>query len=357
MATLTVPLPRQLARQARLRYTSDVTEGISRARRGGGFVYQDTAGRRIRDRQTLARIRGLGIPPAWTNVWICEHARGHLQATGRDARGRKQYIYHQDWHAQTSRTKFTKLRAFGESLSVIRRQVRRHLAEPRLTRLKVLAAVVSLLDETLVRVGNEEYVRANGSFGLTTLRDRHARINGSQLRLQFLGKSGQAHEIELHNPRVARIVRQCQELPGQQLFQYRDDEGGLRRLESADVNRYLRKLTGHPFTAKDFRTWKASTLVLERLRDQSAAALTVQDARRAVAAAVREAAAALGNTMTICRNYYVHPQITELFQAGQLGAYCGRSSTKAGGRLSASEHLLLRILRKIERKSRKRRTK
>jgi DNA topoisomerase I len=350
---LTVPPPRQLARQARLRYTSDEEEGISRVRRGTGFIYKNGGGTLVRSREQLARIRALGIPPAWTNVWICSHPRGHLQATGRDVRGRKQYIYHPDWNRQASRTKFTKLRAFGEALPAIRRQVRRHLAEPRLTRLKVLAAIVELLDDTLVRVGNEEYVRSNGSFGLTTLRDRHAKINGSHLKLQFLGKSGQSHEIELQNPRIARIVRQCQELPGQQLFQYRDEDGALHRVESADVNRYLRRITGQPFTAKDFRTWRATARVLERLHDQSAAALTVREARRAVAVAIREAATALGNTVTICRNYYVHPRITELFEAGRLSAYCGSASVRAGGRLSGAERLLLKVLRKMERKRRK----
>jgi len=351
MAALKVLPPRQLARQARLRYSSDDDDGIRRVRRGQGFAYRDTR-RRVRSRETLARIRALGIPPAWTEVWICSHPRGHLQATGRDARSRKQYIYHAVWQAQASRTKFTKLRAFGESLPEIRRHVTRHLALKPLTRQKVAAAVVALLDESLVRVGNEEYVRSNGSYGLTTLRDRHAVIRGKNLRLRFLGKSRKEHEVELYSPRLARIVRQCQELPGQQLFQYRDSGGGLRQLESAEVNRYLRAVTGQPCTAKDFRTWKATALVLERLLEQDAAALTATEARRAVAAAIREAAKALGNTVTICRNYYVHPQITELFLRGRLAATCGSSRRRAGGRLDACERLLLRLLRKFEQKSR-----
>ena len=357
MAALMALPPRQLASQARLRYTSDDTEGIRRVRRGQGFAYYDAQERRVRSRETLARIRMLGIPPAWTDVWICSQPRGHLQATGRDARSRKQYIYHADWQVQASRTKFAKLRAFGESLPQIRRRVARHLALPRLTRQKVTAAVVALLDETLARVGNEEYVRSNGSYGLTTLRDRHAKIRGKNLRLRFLGKSNKETEVELNSPRLARIVQLCQDLPGQQLFQYREDDGSLCHLESADINRYLRAITGRPFTAKDFRTWKATALVLERLREQDASALTATEARRAVAKAIRDTAQALGNTVTICRNYYVHPQITELFLRGRLAAACGSMKLRAGNRLDASERQLLRLLRKFERNAHRKRGK
>jgi len=349
MTTPTALPPRKLARQARLRYTTDEAEGIRRVRRGTGFAYEDAQGRRVSSPAKLARIRALSIPPAWTNVWICSEPRGHLQATGRDARGRKQYIYHQEWQIQTSRTKFTKLLAFGESLPKIRRQIARHLTLRKLTKTKVAAAVVALLDGTLLRVGSEEYVRSNGSYGLTTLRDRHVKIRGPQLRLRFLGKSGQEQEVEFQSPRIARIVRQCQDLPGQHLFQYRDDEGMLCRLESADVNRYLRSVAGRDFTAKDFRTWKATALVVERLSEQGAAALTTTAARRSVAAAIREAAGALGNTVTICRNYYVHPQIIELFLSGQLTSG-GKSNGRPTGRLDAAEQLLLRLLRKLQRK-------
>jgi len=324
-------------------------EGIHRVARGHAVTYVDSQGRQIRAASQLARIRSLRIPPAWTNVWICDDTRGHIQATGRDARGRKQYIYHQDWQAHTSRTKFSKLRAFGEALPRLRQQVTRHLALPGLPRQKVVAAVIALLDGTLVRVGNEEYARANGSYGLTTLRNRHAQIHGPVVHLKFQGKSGKLRQVDFYDRRVARIVRACQELPGQQLFQYSDDEGQLHRLESADVNRYLRAAaTGQPFSAKDFRTWKATAMVLARLHKSPAPSITA--ARRAVAQALHETAFALGNTVTVCRKYYVHPQLVELFLEGQLAAACGRTAPRGGGRLQAYERLLLRLLRRLEHK-------
>jgi DNA topoisomerase-1 len=312
----------------------------------------DEGGRRLRDSAQLARVEALRIPPAWTDVWICSDERGHLQATGRDAKGRKQYIYHEAWQARTSRTKFNKLGAFGGSLTQIRQRVSRHLALPGLPRQKVVAAIIALLDGTLVRVGNEEYARANGSYGLTTLRNRHAEIHGPVVHLQFKGKSGKFRDVDFCNRRVARIVRQCQELPGQRLFQYTDEAGRLRRLESADVNRYLQSVTGRAFTAKDFRTWKASALVLERLLKLSAGPLTITEARRAVVQAYREAAETLGNTITVCRKYYVHPQIIELFLEGKLAAACGRATLRPRARQSASEQILLRLLTRLARRSR-----
>jgi DNA topoisomerase-1 len=348
IASAVVPPARELARRAHLHYSCDDGQGIHRVKKGRGFAYLDSAGRVVRDARELARIAALGIPPAWTDVWICTDNRGHLQATGRDARGRKQYVYHEAWSARSNSTKFEKLRLFGEALPHLRQQVSRHLALPKLTRKKVIAAVIALLDRTLVRVGNEEYARANGSYGLTTLRDRHARIQGPVLRLQFQAKSGKLRNIEFRDRRIARIVRQCQDLPGQQLFQYSDDAGVLRRLESADVNRYLPAVTGRAFTAKDFRTWKASALLLEALCEVSEVPSSPTEARRIVARALRQTAEALGNTVTVCRKYYVHPQIIELFLAGELDQACGGALRRAGGGLDAYEKLLLRLLNRLE---------
>jgi DNA topoisomerase-1 len=331
---------------------NDEVSGIRRVPRGRTLVYLDLRGRTIRDRRELARIRTLRVPPAWTDVWICPDARGHMQATGRDDRGRKQYIYHQDWQAHTSLTKFARLRAFGEALTTLRQQVALHLKLKGLPRRKVVAAVIALLDGTLVRVGNEEYARANGSYGLTTLRNRHAQIRGPVIHLRFQAKSGKLRELDFYDRRVARIVRECQDLPGQHLFQYTDDHGKLHRVESADVNRYLRKMTGQPFTAKDFRTWKASALVLEHFIRSADRSLSTTDAKRVVTRALHEAADALGNTVTICRKYYVHPQLVELFLAGKLSAACG-SVPRAARRLSAHERMLLRLLRRLDRKSKR----
>lgn len=341
-----VPPPHVLARRARLRYTCDEEKGIQRVTRAKRVSYQDSSGRVIRDRRQLARIRALSIPPAWTDVWICAEARGHLQATGRDARGRKQYVYHAEWHLHAGRTKFKKLRAFGQSLAGLRRQVARHLRKPGLPREKIIATVIELLDGTLIRVGNEEYARANGSYGLTTLRDHHAQIRGQKIHLQFKAKSGKTREVDFHGPRVARIVRKCQDLPGQQLFQYINGDGTPHRLESADVNRYLRAVTGQPFTAKDFRTWKATVLVLEKLLNTEPD-LPSTTGRRAVSQAFRAAAEALGNTVTVCRKYYVHPQIPQLFLAGNLKQLCG-PIPPAKRQLDSYELVLLRLLRKLE---------
>jgi DNA topoisomerase-1 len=346
------PAPRELARRARLRYTTDDNPGIVRIRAGRGFTYRDGRDRPIRQRARLERIGHLAIPPAWTDVWISPQANGHLQATGRDARGRKQYIYHSQWQVHASRTKFSKLRRFGEALPRLRRRVARHLALPKLSRTKVVATVIALLDRTLARVGNEEYARNNDSYGLTTLRDRHASINGARLQLRFPGKSGKLHEVGLHDRRVARIVRQCQDLPGQQLFQYRDEQGLFRRVESSDVNEYLQAVTGHPFTAKDFRTWRATALLLERLSRHTAASLTATECRRVISRALSDVADALGNTVTICRKYYVHPQLIEWFEQGKLAAICKRAGRSSTQRLQPCEQMLLRLLRHLERGSR-----
>jgi DNA topoisomerase I len=348
-----VPPPKEVARRARLRYTCDEEDGIRRVVRGRAVVFEDQQGRVIRNQVQLKRIAALAIPPAWTDVWICPDPRGHLQVTGRDTRSRKQYIYHPDWHFHTSESKFRKLRAFGEALAKMREQVRRHLAPPGLPRKKVVAAVIALLDGTLIRVGNEEYAKANGSYGLTTLRDQHAKIEGQVIRLRFKGKSGKLRQLDFYDKRLARIVRDCQDLPGQQLFQYEDDAGRLKRVESADVNRYLQKWTGHPFTAKDFRTWKATALVLEKLSQAAIEPLSEAEAKKHLMSAYRETSEALGNTVTVCRKYYVHPAIVELFLEGRLAAACGRADVRGGRGLQLYERLLLRILKRLETTRRK----
>lgn len=342
--------PHKLARRIGLRYSSDEKAGISRQRAGKGFVYRDAHGRQLTSRRARKRIETLAIPPAWNDVWICPRENGHLQATGRDAKGRKQYLYHTKWQMRSNQAKFDNLRKFGESLFDLRGTIARHLALPGLARNRVLAAIVALLDRTFMRVGNEEYARANGSHGLSTLRDRHAVVRGNAIRLSFPGKSGVRHVAEVDDARLARIVRGCQELPGQELFQYREN-GQRRKVESADVNRYLQTVTGFPFTAKDFRTWSATVLVLEQLLHQPEAALNKSTAKRTVSAAIREAATALGNTVTVCRKYYVHPQLVDAFMSGHLRSQCGAPIRRRRKRLEPREQQLLRYLRRLERHS------
>ncbi|HEY0442670.1 MAG TPA: hypothetical protein VGC90_00455 [Candidatus Limnocylindrales bacterium] len=310
--------PREVARQAGLRYSSDADKGITRRRRGRGFSYEDVDGRPIGDPDVLARIRALAIPPAWTNVWICRWPNGHIQATGRDARGRKQHRYHARWREARDESKFGRMIEFAGALAAIRERADADLARPGLPREKVLATVVRLLELTLIRVGNDEYARLNRSFGLTTLRDRHAKIEGTQIRFRFRGKSGLQHEVGVRDRRLARVVRRCQELPGQELFQYVDDDGEIRDVASDDVNDYLREISGGNFTAKDFRTWAGTVLAFRALRAlEPAASLT--DAKRKVVAAMRETAGRLGNTPAVARQSYVHPAVVEAYMDGKVG--------------------------------------
>lgn len=302
----------EAARSGRLRWVSDADAGIRRVRRGKAFRYVDPQGRAVRNVDALSRIRSLAIPPAWTDVWICVHESGHLQATGRDARGRKQYRYHSRWRAVRDQSKYEKTIAFARSLPRIRAAVERDLALPGLPRNKVLAAIVRLLDATLIRVGNDEYARNNDSYGLTTLQDRHARIRGGTVRFEFRGKSGVKRRIELEDPRLARIVRKCQDLPGQELFQYLDDEGRAVDVASSDVNDYLREIAGADFTAKDFRTWAGTALAAQALQefedfDSKAAA------RKNVTRAIERVAQRLGNTKAVCRKCYVHPAVIDAY--------------------------------------------
>jgi DNA topoisomerase-1 len=308
---------RAVARDAGLRYATDARPGITRRRSGRGFTYRDAEGATIRDREVIARIRALAIPPAWTDVWICLWPNGHLQASGRDARGRKQYRYHARWRERRGTDKFDRMLAFAEALPRIRRQCDTDLATRGLSRDKVLAAVVRLLELTLIRVGNDEYARLNRSFGLTTLRDRHANIAGATLRFRFRGKSGLAHEVGLRDRRLAQVVRRCQDLPGQELFQYIDDDGEVRDVASDDVNAYVREASGGDFTAKDFRTWAGTVLAYRALRALQPG-VGERAAKRNVVEAIRQTADRLGNTPAVARGSYVHPAILEAYLAGSI---------------------------------------
>lgn len=302
----------EFARSAGLRYVCDDCPGVTRVKRGRKFVYRDERGRVIRRAATLQRIDALAIPPAWIDVWICPDQRGHIQATGKDARGRKQYRYHADWERVRDEVKFERVIEFARTLPKIRRAVARDLKRRGLPREKVLAAVVRLLETTLIRVGNDEYAQKNDSFGLTTLRNKHVRVKGHKIAFDFRGKSGVRHEIDLHDPQLAKIVARCQDLPGQELLQYVDETGEVRDVGSADVNDYLREITGGPFTAKDFRTWAGTALAARALQefqdfDSQAAA------RRRITAAIEQVAKRLGNTTAVCRKCYIHPAVIQTF--------------------------------------------
>lgn len=304
--------PATAMRSVGLRYVDDSQPGITRRMVRGEFQYFLPNGARLLDDDELTRIRKLAIPPAYNEVWICPRADGHLQATGRDARGRKQYRYHSQWRQLRDATKYHHMLAFGRALPKIRRRVRQDLLHPTLCREKVIATVVRLLETTLIRVGNEEYARTNKSFGLTTLRNRHVTISGNRLLFRFRGKSGQQHEIALSDERLARIVKRCRDLPGQELFQYVDDDGVRHPITSADINDYLKEITGEDFTAKDFRTWAGTMLAALALADVEPF-INATEAKRNVVNAIENVARQLGNTPAICRRCYVHPTIIEAY--------------------------------------------
>jgi DNA topoisomerase-1 len=331
-----------------LRYVSDEGPGIRRSRAGTGFSYVDARGQTLRDAKELERIRGLAVPPAWTDVWICPNPLGHIQATGRDARGRKQYRYHPRWRSARDHDKFGRLAAFGERLPSIRRRVARDLRRPGLPREKVLAAVVRLLDSTLIRVGNPEYARDNDSIGLTTMHDRHVNVFGSSLRFRYRGKSGKTHEVDLSDRRLAQVIRRCQDLPGQDLFQYVDDEGEPRSIGSADVNEYLREVGGQDFTSKDFRTWGGSvhaTQAFLELGDFGNEA----ESKTNVVEGVKRVAERLGNTPAVCRKSYIHPEVIDAYQDGTLLTLAEALAPGEGPRgLRSSEALLLEVIRRSE---------
>jgi DNA topoisomerase I len=331
-----------------LRYSADTQPGIRRRRAGRGFTYTGPDGQTIRDKAVKARLQALAIPPAWTDVWICPDENGHLQATGRDARGRKQHRYHARWSARRGEMKFDRMLAFAKALPRIRKRRDHDLALREMPREKVLAAVVQLLESTLIRVGNDEYARQNRSFGLTTLRDRHATIDGSTIRFRFRGKSGKQHEVGLRDRRLATIVRRCQELPGQELLQYVDEDGEVRDIGSADVNAYLREISGEDFTAKDFRTWAGTVLAYRALR-ALAPAESDTGSKRNITAAMRDTAERLGNTPAVARSSYVHPAVVEAYLDGQIGGALIEASEDEGlvpgPPTPAEERAVVRLLR------------
>jgi DNA topoisomerase-1 len=305
------------AKAAGLRYVSDAKPGIQRRRSGSGFRYIDRDGKPLRETETLARIKSLVIPPAWTDVWICSIPNGHLQATGRDARGRKQSRYHPRWREVRDETKYQHMMTFGKALPAIRDRVEQDLALSGLPRPKILATIVRLMETTLIRVGNEEYARVNKSYGLTTMRGKHVEVHGSAITFTFQGKSGVRHAIDLEDRRLAKIVRRCQDLPGYELFQYLDADGERHTVDSTDVNDYLREMTGQDFTAKDFRTWAGTVLACAALQELGAFESQTQ-AKRNVLEAIKTVAARLGNTPSVCRKCYVHPAVVECYMAGEL---------------------------------------
>jgi DNA topoisomerase-1 len=334
------------AEDAGLKYVNDSDRGIARRLAGKKFVYVLPSGRRVSDARTKARIKKLAIPPAWTDVWICPTASGHIQATGRDARGRKQYRYHPEWQKSRDETKYNKILAFAKALPRLRKRLRQHMRRRRLDREKVLATVVMLLELTLIRVGNKEYARANGSFGLTTLQDRHVTFSKSETRFKFRGKTGKVWRLAISDRRIARIVRSCQDLPGQHLFQY-EDQDGVRAVTSEDVNSYLREIAGEDISAKDFRTWAGTVLAAVALAEYEAVDSKAA-AKRNVRRAIETVAARLGNTPTICRKCYVHPEIFQSYFEGQLAqtlkSKIEKELTRRLGELSAAEAATLALL-------------
>jgi DNA topoisomerase-1 len=317
--------PLVAAEQAGLEYTSDTVPGIKRVKHHDSFRYVHPDGKAVTDEPTLKRIRSLVIPPAWTDVWICASPYGHLQAVGRDAKGRKQYRYHPAYRSQRDQTKFGRMLAFGTALPKIRERVDEDLRLPGLSKNKVLATIIRLLDRTCMRIGNDEYAKQNDSFGLTTLHDKHVKIEGGKMRFKFRGKSGQFQDIELEDPRLAKIVKKCRDIPGWELFQYVDDNGESTRITSTDVNNYIREITGEDFTAKDFRTWGGTgwaALVFEELGPADNAS----DAKKRVVEAIKSVSAKLGNRPATCKKYYVHPAILDAYADGSLFQALGSCS-------------------------------
>lgn len=311
--------PVEAARAAGLRYVTDRVPGVKRKRAGKGFTYTDAKGERVTDGKEVARIKALVIPPAWTDVWISPSPNGHIQATGRDEKGRKQYRYHERWREVRDENKYTRMIEFGHALPTIRERVEQDMGKHNLSKEKVLATVVRLLETTYIRVGNEEYARTNKSFGLTTMRCRHISVTASHVQFKFRGKSGKNHNIIVEDPRLARIVKRLQELPGQELFGYIDEEGRRRTINSDDVNTYLHEITGQHFTAKDFRTWGGTVLATVALEamEQAGSATGI---KKNIVAAVKEVSAKLGNTPAICRKSYIHPAVIQTYTNGTMSA-------------------------------------
>ena len=338
--------PAQQAKQAGLHYAAAGGPGyLRKPTRGGHFGYYDAKGLKIADKAVLERIAGFVIPPAWTDVWVAADAQAHLQVTGYDAAGRKQYRYHPAWDEIRSLTKFSRLRAFGEKLPDLRAQFNKDLRRTALDREKVVALVLNLMDQSFIRVGNKEYARKNKSYGLTTLQDKHVKFEGDDVRFAFVGKKGVAHDVTLHDAKLARLVRKCKEIPGQHLFQYYTADGHRHALESGDVNDYLHQHTGLALSAKDFRTWGGTVKMvgcLETVLNEEPDLAP----EKVIKKAVKEVATGLGNTPTVCSKYYIHPQVVELFHSGKLIEYLRRHDADPADQdeLSPIEHLVLEML-------------
>ena len=347
---------RRHAARAGLRYVTDTSPGIRRRMGALGFQYVGVNGRVIKSAAEIKRINALAIPPAWTDVWICPDRRGHVQATGRDARGRKQYRYHPDWRICRDENKFDRMQAFAAALPQIRARTAADVARPGLPREKVLATVVQLLEKSLIRVGNDEYAKQNRSFGLTTLLDKHVAVWGSKLRFEFRGKSGIRHCVDVEDRRLARIVRQCRDLPGQELFQYIDEDGKRQDIDSADVNAYLQEITGEDFTAKDFRTWAGTVLACTALRELEQVETTAQ-AKKNVVKAIEAVAGVLGNTRAVCRKSYIHPGVIDSYMDGTMRDIVVQRASgplkKAASRLRPDEAAVLRLLHQRMARTRK----
>jgi DNA topoisomerase I len=331
---LPIPDSAESAAAIGLQYFSDTQPGIRRKRQGKGFIYIGIGGKQIHDEPTLRRIASVVIPPAWKDVWICPRNNGYLQATGRDARGRKQYRYHPKYRQTRDQTKYDRMLVFGKTLRSIRKTVAKDLSQSGLSRERILAAIVRLLDQTGIRIGNEEYARTNGSFGLTTLRNGHAQIHGDTIHLRFRGKSGVEKELDLRDPKLARIVKRCHDLPGKELFQYQTSDSEFHGISSGDVNEYLRTISGQDITAKDFRTWHGTRQMLVELAQVGPAA-SEADSKRRVAAAVKATALHLGNRPATCRKYYIHPAVFECYSTNTIPAIFGSADSEPAKQESA----------------------
>ena len=334
------------AKSAGLRYVSDAKPGITRKRWRKGFRYFDAEGAQVRESETLARIKSLVVPPAWNDVWICPNPKGHLQATGRDARGRKQSRYHQRWREVRDETKYERMMAFGAALPTIRHRVEQDLARPALPREKILAAIVRLMETTLIRVGNIEYAKQNQSYGLTTMRGKHVQVDGSTITFKFQGKSGVRHAVDITDRRLAKIIQRCQDIPGYELFQYVDGEGEHHTIDSADVNDYLREATEQYFTAKDFRTWTGTVLACMKLHELDMFE-SESEAKKNVVEIVKSVAAKLGNTPSVCRKCYIHPLVIEAYMSGAFTKTVREQQSEESPGLQWEETVLMKLMQRV----------
>ena len=337
----------QSAKDAGLRYFTDAKPGFTRKRHGKSFRYFDVDGKPLKDPDTLSRIRSLVIPPAWKAVWICSSPNGHLQATGRDARGRKQSRYHSRWREVRDETKYERMLSFGAALPAIRQRVDHDISQPGLSQTKVLATIVHLMETTCIRVGNTQYARENHSYGLTTMRNRHVRIDGANVTFRFEGKSGVEHVVDVHDRRLAKIIRRCQDIPGYELFQYVDDAGERRAIDSSNVNTYLREISGEDFTAKDFRTWAGTVAACALLRELEPFG-SETEAKKNLVGVIKDVASQLGNTPSVCRKCYVHPAVLNIYLNGGMEATFRRKMrtelSKSCKRLQREERALMHLL-------------